>query len=538
MSEKITENINELHKELLNSVSCGVFAYTVPQYEIVTINDAARNIIECGKEDGIIDAFKKFYEEMIHPEDRTRILQDITKIEKEGGEITHKYRMIGKNGMKYIRSVSKRLEMTDGQKYILASFNDITSHTRLMNSLKRERKSCREALIKNCEFGFFFDLTEGLVYEEFVTAHELGIARMFGLEVPVNFDELTQKYVKTVNPVFVENGMEKYLTQKGLIAAYEKGQTCVITEYYVPAEDKYIRTNAIISKDDETEHLQAFIIANDITEIRRNNEEQRRSLINQNLQLLSLTDEITDQLGSGILAYTLPDRHILVFNQEARKMFDAPEMQSRILNFDVSHRVIPEDKMIVSKAVRKLEKPGDSVEYTFHNLRKDGTVAALKCTTKMLSFPDGGKYILSSIIDITEQEAFEKRLEEERQRYKTALSIGSFAFFSIDLTEGKLCEPIITKNGENLLNEFGISIPTYYDDFARIMFGEERIVSDSEKINMLRSRKRLIAAYKEGIAVIDLDYRVTDKDRNIHLIVMLHKKDKNVIASFIFYDNK
>ena len=82
MSEKITENINELHKELLNSVSCGVFAYTVPQYEIVTINDAARNIIECGKEDGIIDAFKKFYEEMIHPEDRTRILQDITKIEK------------------------------------------------------------------------------------------------------------------------------------------------------------------------------------------------------------------------------------------------------------------------------------------------------------------------------------------------------------------------------------------------------------------------------------------------------------------------
>jgi PAS domain-containing protein len=156
----------------------------------------------------------------------------------------------------------------------------------------------------------------------------------------------------------------------------------------------------------------------------------------------------------------------------------------------------------------------------------------------MLSFPDGGKYILSSIIDITEQEAFEKRLEEERQRYKTALSIGSFAFFSIDLTEGKLCEPIITKNGENLLNGFGISIPAYYDDFARIMFGEERIVSDSEKINMLRSRKRLIAAYKEGIAVIDLDYRVTDKDRNIHLIVMLHKKDKNVIASFIFYDNK
>ncbi len=538
MYEKNTEIINRLQNEMLDSVTCGVFAYTVPQFEIITMNEQARSIIGCGNDDSIETVIKNFYEKKIHPEDRTKVLHEIRNVEINGGEAVHEYRINDKNGISYIYSVSRRLEFEEGQKYIIATFKDVTSKVKLMKSLKRERKSCREALIKNCEFGFFFDLTEGLVYEEFVTAHELSIARMLGLEVPVNFDVLTRKYVKAINPVFAEKGMEKYLTQKGLIAAYEKGHTCVATEYYVPAEDKYIRTNAIISKDDETDHLQAFIIADDITEIRRNNEEQRRSLINQNLQLLSLTDEITDQLGSGILAYTLPDRHILVFNQEARKMFDAPEMQSRILSFDVSHRVILEDKMVVSKAVRKLEKPGDSVEYTFHNLRKDGTVAALKCTTKLLSFPDGGKYILSSIIDITEQEAFEKRLEEERQRYKTALSIGSFAFFSIDLTEGKLCEPIITKNGENLLNEFGISIPAYYDDFARIMFGEERIVSDSEKINMLRSRKRLIAAYKEGIAVIDLDYRVTDKDRNIHLIVMLHKKDKNVIASFIFYDNK
>lgn len=538
MSEKNTENINELHKELLNSVSCGVFAYTVPQYEIFAINDEARSIIECGKNDNMKDAFKKFYEKMIHPEDRTNVLRDNAELVAEGGEIEHEYRIIGKNGIKYIHSVTKRLDFKNGQKYLLASFNDITGNVRLMNSLKRERKSCREAFMKNCEYSFFFDLTEGLVYEDFVTAHEISIAKTLGLELPVNFDDMTQRYIKAMNLTFLEKGMEKFFTSKGLTEAYQNGQTHIVTEYYMPSQDRYTRASAIISKDDETGHLQVYVIANDITESRKKDEEQRRAHISRNMQLLSLTDEMTDHLGSGILAYTLPERHILVFNQEARKMFDAPEMKSGILNFDVSHRVIPEDKKIVSEAVRKLEKPGDSVEYSFHNLKKDGTVVALKCTTKLLSFPDGGKYILSSIIDITEQEAFEKRLEEEYQRYKTALSIGSFALFSLNLTEGKLYEPIITKNGDKITEELGISIPAYYDDFARVMFGEKRIVTDSEKIRMLRSRKSLISAYKEGTAVIDLDYSVPDKNRNIHLIIMLHKKDKNVIASFIFYDNK
>ncbi len=537
MSENNKENINELHMELLNSVSCGVFAYTVPQYEVIFINDEARNIIECGKNDDITDAFKKFHEKMIHPEDRTYVLRDNAGLMADGGEVEHEYRIIGKNGIKYIRSVTKRLDFKNGQKYVLASFNDITGNVRLMKSLKRERKSCREALMKNCEYSFFFDLTEGLVYEDFVTANEISIVKTLGLELPVNFDHMTQKYIKAMNLTFLEKGMEKYFTSKGIAEAYKNGQTHVITEYYIPSQDRYTRVSALISKDDETGHLNVYVIANDITDSRKKEEEQRRALITRNMQLLSLTDEMTDQLGSGILAYTLPERNILVFNQEARKMFDAPEMKSEILNFDVSHRVIPEDKKIVSKAVRKLKKPGDSVEYSFHNLKKDGTIAALKCTTKLLTFADGGTYILSSIIDITEQEVFENRIEEERQRYKAALSIGSFAFFTIDLTEGILTEPLITKEGNDITEELGIEVPAYYDNFAREMFGSTRITSDSEKIGIVRSRRSLIAAYKEGMEVIDLSYSVKGKDMSIRLIVMLHKKDKNINASFIFYIN-
>lgn len=531
------ENINRIYAELLNSVGFGVFAYTVPQYEIFNINQQARNIFEFENED-TLQAFTKFYNEMIHPEDRTRVLNDNSNLEQSGGEMTHKYRIIGKNGVKYVKSVSKMIVSENGQKYILVSITDTSRYVYLKKLLNRERESCREALIKDCEYGFFFDLTEGIIEEEFVTENELGLAGMLGFEPPVKFDELALKYLEKVNPVFLEKGMEKYFTTKGLADAYKKGSSCVNTEYYIPIEDKYIQTNVIISKDGENDHLQAYVIAYDITDTKQKERENNRKLITQNMQLQSITDELTEQLATGILAYTLPERNILVFNQEAKNMFGVPELKTGILNFDVTHRIIPEDKKAVSVAVRKLQKPGDSVEYAFHNLNKDGTIAALKCKTRLLSFSDGGKYILSSITDITEQENFEKRLEEERQSYKTALAIGSFAFFSIDLTEGRIKEPIFTKNGEELTREFGVCLPVYYDDFARIMFGESRISADSDKIEILRSRKRLMSAYKEGTVVIDLDYDVPDKKMSIHLVLMLYKIDNNVNATFIFYDKK
>lgn len=259
-------------------------------------------------------------------------------------------------------------------------------------------------------------------------------------------------------------------------------------------------------------------------------------LLSINDNLSKLTSEVIDLLGCGIVAYTLPERKILVLNQEARRMFDAPEIEAGKSNFNVMGRVIQEDREAVSIAVKKLRYPGDITSFVFHNLKMDGSLATFKCTTKLLSFADGSRYILSSLNDITEQEAFERRIEEERMRYKAALSIGSMAFITIDLTDGMLNEPIITKYGENLTEELGLEYPAFYDTFARKMFNSARIETNSDKIGIIRSRRKLLAAYKEGTAVIDLDYSVPKQSRKIHLIVMLHKKEQNVNASFIFYD--
>ncbi len=259
-------------------------------------------------------------------------------------------------------------------------------------------------------------------------------------------------------------------------------------------------------------------------------------LLSINDNLSKLTSEVIDLLGSGIVAYTLPERKILVLNQEARRMLDAPEIEAGKSNFNVMGRVIQEDREAVSIAVRKLKYPGDITSFVFHNLKMDGSLATFKCTTKLLSFADGSRYILSSLNDITEQEAIERRIEEERMRYKAALSIGSMAFITIDLTDGMLNEPIITKYGEDLTEELGLEYPAFYDTVARKMFNSARIETNSDKIGIIRSRRKLLAAYKEGTAVIDLDYTVPKQKRKVHLIVMLHKQQQNTIASFIFYD--
>lgn len=261
-------------------------------------------------------------------------------------------------------------------------------------------------------------------------------------------------------------------------------------------------------------------------------------LLSINDNLSKLASEVIDLLGSGIVAYTLPERKILVLNQEARRMLDAPEIEAGKSNFNVMGRVIQEDREAVSIAVKKLKYPGDITSFVFHNLKMDGSLATFKCTTKLLSFADGSRYILSSLNEITEQEAIERRIEEERMRYKAALSIGSMAFITIDLTDGMLNEPIITKYGENLTEQLGLEYPAYYDSFARKMFNSERIETNSDKIGIIRSRRKLLAAYKEGTAVIDLDYTVPEQKRKVHLIVMLHKQQQNTIASFIFYDSE
>ncbi len=114
-----------------------------------------------------------------------------------------------------------------------------------------------------------------------------------------------------------------------------------------------------------------------------------------NEQLSSINSEMAELLSCGILAYTLPERKILLFNREGRRIFEVPESVTIASNFDVMSRITSEDRAAVREATKKLVKPGDRVGFVFHNINKDGSMAAFRCETKLLSFSDGSRYILS-----------------------------------------------------------------------------------------------------------------------------------------------
>lgn len=669
----------DMQREIIDSISCGVFAYTLPDYRILAVNDVARRILGCKFDGDAASRFISFLRERIVPEDRDRVVNAVNRPTAVGESIQIAYRANVNSRIISVESSVKLLQFANGQKYILCSLMDVTEQKLLTDSLARERKSYRDALATGSEFTLFFDINEGLIHEEFVTAHGVNIIKKLGFTVPVSFDVMLNKYVEEFKIEFADESMRENFTCAGLLKKFEKGITNAVTEYYAPQNDIYIRTNCLMSRDDETGHIHASVVAADISEIRRRERNQKTYLQNANEKLASLNDEINiridtilngisgglriinadedfsydyisegaarlqgytvneflknfglrvtsnihpedgeaalaeanrqieekgtysvkyrvphkdgsirwvidrgklihdsatgrkyyytlmqdvteleernaqvskllsmqekmaESLGSGIFAYTLPEREILIINQEAKRIFSS--IGSDMNNAgsvgengsDIMLMVDSDDIPKIRKAVNALKKPGDQTEYIFHFTSEDDRFT-FKTNTKLLEFDDGKRFILSSLMDITQQELMEKRLEEERRQYRNALAYGSEAIFTIDLMNGWLNNHVISWDGFNLTENIGLMVPAQYDDLMEKWFNDERIVTDSTNLNIIRSKEKMIEAYENGTTITEIEYHIPETGKYFLVLTLLYKIYGNINVSFVVYD--
>lgn len=666
----------DMQKEMIGSISCGVLAYTLPDHKLLAVNDAAKKIFGCTHDEEALDAFVSFLKEKVIPQDRDRVIHAEHR-PKNIGDITRlSYRAYSGGRIIDVESTIKLLRFANGQNYILCSFLDVTEQKHLTNSLARERKSYRDALANGSEFSFFFDVTEGLLHEEFVTAHGVNLVRELGFTLPVSFDELLARYMQGAALEFADESMKELFTCKGLIKNFENGTTNAVSEYYTPNTGIYIRVNGLMSRDDETGHIHASVVASDITELRRKEREQQNALRAANEKLASLNDEINiridtildgisgglkifdanndlrctyisegaaalqgysvdeffeafeknptgnilpeekdpvideirrqtaetgrysvkyrvphkdgsirwvidrgklvadpvtgknvyytllqdvteleernhqisnmlslqekmaESLGSGILAYTLPDREILLINPEAERMLSSIGSTSDFSGnggLDIMTRISPEDAKNVSDAVRSLKNPGDQAEYIFHSFSAQNRLT-YKANTKMLTLEDGKLMVLSSITDITRQELMERRLEEERRQYRNALAYGSEVIFTMDLTDGWLRHEVIFTGGLNMSENIGITVPSSYDDLTAKWFSDDRIVTDSPYLDIVRSREKMIAACESGTSIIELEYFIPDSGKYYRILILLYRINGHIHVSFAIYD--
>ena len=142
--------------------------------------------------------------------------------------------------------------------------------------LRQERQQYREALLGECLYSFRFDVTSGLLTEEYTNGSE-SVLKQLGLTLPVKYDEVMAKWKETKRPQSLYKTCP--VQEASCFAkAFEQGRRSLEFEYYLPDTDTYERQTLFLSQNEENHHVVACAIAKDITEIRKKEEQTKRAL--------------------------------------------------------------------------------------------------------------------------------------------------------------------------------------------------------------------------------------------------------------------
>ena len=94
--------------------------------------------------------------------------------------------------------------------------------------------------------------------------------------------------------------MAAFFTKKGLLNAFENGVTNAVSEYYSKITDLYINVSCLMSRDDESGHIHAAVVARDFTEVRRKEKEQNELLKAANDEMNARIDAILNGISGGL----------------------------------------------------------------------------------------------------------------------------------------------------------------------------------------------------------------------------------------------
>ncbi|MCM1132315.1 MAG: response regulator [Ruminococcus flavefaciens] len=247
--------------------------------------------------------------------------------------------------------------------------------------------------------------------------------------------------------------------------------------------------------------------------------------------------EMLDSINCGVFAYTVPEHRILLINDEAKKLIsckDDDEPVEAILSF-MENRIHHEDKERVFEAESRLKNPGDAVKHSYRVMTDDG-IMNIQSDVRLLQLENSQKYILCCMLDITECELMEKKLNEERVQYRNALALGSETFFTVNLNDNVIDEYILSESGEKFIEGLDLTLPLTYDKLAEQWFSDKRIVYNDDDIELAKSSAGLIETFEKGKSIIRFEYFIPDMGKYRRILIILYKIDSHIYASFVIYD--
>lgn len=292
------KDANDIQKQILSAISCGVFAYTLPEHDTIVINDVAKDIMECGSDK--VSDFIDFYRTKIIPGDREMVVNMFNTLKEPGDSARYKYRIRRSDGsIGVLENNTKLLQFSNGQQYILCSLLDITAQSNLEMLLSTERSQYREAMLLGAEFSFAIDLTEGSTQHSLKTKDGMISLEQLGFKPPVYYDDLLARWCeyKKIEPV--AGSSDAVMHREKLLEIYECGDTRAEAEYYSSELDQYYDILTLLSRMEKDGHIRAIFIAYNKSEQKREEQRRKAQLLETREILSTVNEELRASLEFG-----------------------------------------------------------------------------------------------------------------------------------------------------------------------------------------------------------------------------------------------
>ena len=265
--------------QMVRALKCGIFAYRLPRREILLLNDEAKFLFGWNGRDIDIN-INMIMREHIFPEDIAVMSNAVKSIQEPGDEASYEFRIKHDDGqICRVQVNSRMLEFDDGSRFILSAMLDITETSKLTEIITEERGQYRDALLTNCEYAYSFDLTEGLLTEEYITKHGVNPFRKHNIKLPVQFDDFIRGWLEGAKPEFLDPEMTSELSSEAMLKKFADGERSTEVEYYNSASDSYTRVTALMSLSERNGHVMAVILGTDTTKNRKSEANAKQALM-------------------------------------------------------------------------------------------------------------------------------------------------------------------------------------------------------------------------------------------------------------------
>lgn len=339
----------------------------------------------------------EFWTNLVHPDDRARVIGFSLGELSDGRDHEIKYRALAADGgVVWLHEVVRRQRDEAGRlRRLCGLMVDITD-------CKRSEEKYRN-LFDNASMGVYQSAPDGRV----LTANA-ALARMLGHDSPAAMLDLRMAEDIYFDPEMRERKLEEYRAEaasgvmaEGIEVLWKKRDGTPI----------WVHLNARSINDAEGRTLYYDGFAHDITERRRAEEALRESQVRFRALVENSTDAIIVLAADGSLVYDNPSSN--------RPLGYTPGEMLGVSVFDIIH---PEDLSRVQQTFSEaVARPGVPVRAIFRCRHKDGTWRQIESTFRsLLDNPAVGGVIVNSR-DVTEQTL----AQEQLRRSETMSAMGA-----------------------------------------------------------------------------------------------------------------